>query len=114
MGVVHNDTTLVAPKPKGIVDPSTGKPVGSDDAYFTEINDELADKGFLVTTTDDLITWARTGSLIRCCFFAAEAIASSSAPIQRSRSMSFSRATWRRISLMLMSAVCAWAIAVDS
>jgi NADH-quinone oxidoreductase subunit B len=32
--------------------------------YFTEINSELADKGFLVTTTDDLITWARTGSLM--------------------------------------------------
>ena len=25
------------------------------DPYFTEINNELADKGFLVTTTDDLI-----------------------------------------------------------
>ena len=32
--------------------------------YFTEINDELADKGFLVTSTDDLINWARTGSLM--------------------------------------------------
>src|SRR4029079_2410293 len=41
--------------------------------YFTEVNAELADKGFLVTTTDDLITWARTGSLmwmqfgLACC-----------------------------------------------
>ena len=25
------------------------------------VNNELADKGFLVTTTDDLINWARTG-----------------------------------------------------
>jgi NADH-quinone oxidoreductase subunit B len=24
------------------------------------VNDQLADKGFLVTTTDDLIQWART------------------------------------------------------
>ena len=41
--------------------------------YFTEINSELADKGFLVTSTDDLINWARTGSLmpmqfgLACC-----------------------------------------------
>ena len=34
------------------------------DRGFGEINNELADKGFLVTSTDDLITWARTGSLI--------------------------------------------------
>jgi NADH-quinone oxidoreductase subunit B len=36
--------------------------------YFTEINAELADKGFLVTTTDDLINWARTGSLMWMTF----------------------------------------------
>ncbi len=30
------------------------------DPFFTEINNKLADKGFLVTTTDDLINWART------------------------------------------------------
>src|SRR3546814_7692263 len=73
MGVVDTGSTLVAPQPKGVIDPSTGKPVGSDDAYFGEINDELADKGFLVTSTDELITWARTGSLmwmqfgLACC-----------------------------------------------
>jgi NADH-quinone oxidoreductase subunit B len=48
----------------GIVDPRTGKPVGADDAFFTGVNNELADKGFLVTAVDDLITWARTGSLM--------------------------------------------------
>src|SRR5436189_5974965 len=36
--------------------------------YFGEINNELADKGFLVTTTDDLINWARTGSLMWMTF----------------------------------------------
>ena len=36
--------------------------------YFTEINAELADKGFLVTSTDDLINWARTGSLMWMTF----------------------------------------------
>src|SRR3974390_97999 len=60
--------TLVAPAAKGIIDPNTGKPVGSNDAYFGTINDELADKGFLVTATDELINWARTGSLMWMTF----------------------------------------------
>jgi NADH-quinone oxidoreductase subunit B len=34
---------------------------------FRRVNDELADKGFL-TTTDDLINWARTGSLMWMTF----------------------------------------------
>src|SRR5207244_11662537 len=38
------------------------------DAYFTEVNNELADKGLLVTATDDLINWARTGSLMWMTF----------------------------------------------
>lgn len=48
----------------GILDPRTGQPVGADDKYFLEINSELSDKGFFVAATDDLITWARTGSLM--------------------------------------------------
>ena len=64
MGVIQSNTTLVAPQAKGIIDPNTGKPVGADDAFFGEINNELADKGFLVTSTDELINWARTGSLM--------------------------------------------------
>src|ERR1700730_12791223 len=38
------------------------------DPYFLSINDRLADKGFLVTTADDLINWARTGSLMWMTF----------------------------------------------
>jgi NADH-quinone oxidoreductase subunit B len=63
-----NQTTLIAPQPKGIIDPKTQKPLGADDPYFAEINDELADKGFLVTATDELINWARTGSLMWMTF----------------------------------------------
>ena len=59
---------LVAPAATGILDPRTGRPVGSDDAFFTGLNEELSDKGFLVTTADDLITWARTGSLMWMTF----------------------------------------------
>ena len=38
------------------------------DPFFTEVSNKLADKGFLVTTTDDLINWARTGSLMWMTF----------------------------------------------
>ena len=44
------------------------KPVGA-----RAVNSELADKGFLVAAADDLIAWARTGSLmwmqfgLACC-----------------------------------------------
>ncbi|MDB5559258.1 MAG: nuoB, partial [Enterovirga sp.] len=58
----------VAPAPRGIIDPSTGKPVGATDPFFREVNAELADKGFLVTSAEDLITWARTGSLMWMTF----------------------------------------------
>ena len=60
--------TLVSPAAKGIVDPRTGQPVGSDDSFFLGMNDELADKGFLTTSVDELITWARTGSLMWMTF----------------------------------------------
>src|SRR5258708_39706242 len=58
----------VAPAATGILDPSTGKPVGANDPHFLEVNHELSDKGFFVTPTDDLITWARTGSLMGMTF----------------------------------------------
>jgi NADH-quinone oxidoreductase subunit B len=45
----------------------------ANDAFFLGVNDQLADKGFLLTSTDDFIQWARTGSLhlmsfgLACC-----------------------------------------------
>ena len=60
--------TLVAPTPTGVLDPRTGKPVGADDPFFGTINNELADKGFIITAVDDLITWSRTGSLMWMTF----------------------------------------------
>jgi NADH-quinone oxidoreductase subunit B len=56
-------TAVLAPPAKGLVDPRTGKPIGADDRFFAGLNGELSDKGFLVTASDDLVTWARTGSL---------------------------------------------------
>ena len=69
MGLIEQPRrTLVAPGATGLLDPRTGKPVGATDPLFVEINNELADKGFFVTATDDLITWARTGSLMWMTF----------------------------------------------
>src|SRR6185369_5572788 len=58
----------IARHPTGIIDPSTGKPVGANDPYFLEVNHELSDKGFFVAAADDLIIWARTGSLMWMTF----------------------------------------------
>ena len=38
------------------------------DVGFTGLSDELADKGFVTAAADDLITWARTGSLMWMTF----------------------------------------------
>ncbi len=38
------------------------------DPFLAKLSDDLADKGFLVTATDDLINWARTGSLMWMTF----------------------------------------------
>jgi NADH-quinone oxidoreductase subunit B len=44
-----------------------------DPRFFADLQGEVADKGFLVTSTEDLFQWARTGSLwwmtfgLACC-----------------------------------------------
>ena len=43
-------------------------PVKEDDPFFTGLSDQLADKGFFTAAADDLITWARTGSLMWMTF----------------------------------------------
>src|ERR1043165_4767545 len=63
-----SERPAVAPASTGILDPRTGGPVGADDAFFVGLNEELSDKGFLVTAADDLVTWARTGSLMWMTF----------------------------------------------
>src|SRR5450756_2561931 len=65
---IEGPMTLTAPAPQGILDPRTGQPVGADDEFFVGVNNELADKGFVITAVDDLITWARTGSLMWMTF----------------------------------------------
>ena len=44
----------------GLITPAQGQ--------FGDFSDALADKGFLLTTADELINWARTGSLMWMTF----------------------------------------------
>src|SRR5260370_33692398 len=53
---------------QNILDPRTGQPANTPDPFFSAVNAELADKGFLVAAADDLIAWARTGSLMWMTF----------------------------------------------
>ena len=52
----------------GLIETATPHMNNMQREYFTEINAELGDKGFIVTSTDDLINWARTGSLMWMTF----------------------------------------------
>jgi NADH-quinone oxidoreductase subunit B len=48
--------------------PGAGLTDNSSDPYFMQIRDDLADKGFFTATAEELITWARTGSLMWMTF----------------------------------------------
>jgi len=57
MGLIANSQSrVIAPQPEDAIDPATGKRVGETDPFFVSVRDELADKGFLVTSTEDLST----------------------------------------------------------
>ena len=66
MGVISASPHTAPASAKGILKPGDTDP--STDPYFLGISDELADRGFLVTSADELITWARTGSLMWMTF----------------------------------------------
>src|SRR5262249_9919299 len=64
--------TIVAPNPE-LIAVRTDKVGPAVDPFFTNVKSQLFDKGFLVATADNLIAWARTGSLmwmqfgLACC-----------------------------------------------
>ena len=58
------------------------------DPFFTNVKSELYDKGFLVAAADNLIAWARTGSLIFQCFRGPSGLRSLAPTAVISRSMS--------------------------
>ena len=43
-------------------------PITDNDPYFKALQAEMADKGFLVTSAEALVNWARTGSLMWMTF----------------------------------------------
>jgi NADH-quinone oxidoreductase subunit B len=73
MGLSEQNGTMVVPRPTGLVDPRSNKLAEGSNPFFTDVTDELADKGFLVSTVSQLVNWARTGSLmwmqtgLACC-----------------------------------------------
>ena len=99
--------TLVAPQPRGIIDPNTGKTVGADDPFIGQLNDELSDKGFILTSSEALITWARSGSLmfmtfgLACC--AVEMIHTSMPRYDSERFGVAPRASPRQSDIMIVS-----------
>ena len=53
----------------GVLGPAGAYGAGADrDVDAKALSDALADKGYLLTTADDLINWARTGSLMWMTF----------------------------------------------
>ena len=42
--------------------------ISNNDPYFKAMQAEMADKGFLVTSAEALVNWARTGSLMWMTF----------------------------------------------
>ena len=64
MGVIVPEKPALAGARAGVpgYDPATHDP------YFDGVSGQLADKGFVVAAADDLITWARTGSLMWMTF----------------------------------------------
>ena len=53
-----------APASRPMTDPANPP----DDQFFQSVSSELSDKGFLVTSSDALVQWARTGSLMWMTF----------------------------------------------
>ena len=45
-----------------------GPGIGDNDPYFKALQAEMADKGFLVASSEALVNWARTGSLMWMTF----------------------------------------------
>jgi NADH-quinone oxidoreductase subunit B len=55
-------------KPEDVPLPGSGSPANVSDPYFMRIRDDLSDRGFFTTSAEQLITWARSGSLMWMTF----------------------------------------------
>ncbi|GAA0393399.1 NADH-quinone oxidoreductase subunit B [Brevundimonas terrae] len=74
MAVITPSSSVIAPSsplvPAGTAARSTveGYDPKVHDKFFEAVNTELGEQGFLTTSLDDVITWARTGSLMWMSF----------------------------------------------
>lgn len=75
MGIETKDGILVPEGSDSLIDPKTGyllrapQPSDADnDPLVRQITEEMDDKGFVVTSLEDLIAWGRTGSLMWMTF----------------------------------------------
>ena len=59
---------VIVPAGSGARSTVEGYDPKSHDPFFDGVSQELADKGFITAGVDDLITWARTGSLMWMTF----------------------------------------------
>jgi NADH-quinone oxidoreductase subunit B len=90
----------------GVITPAKPDPV-TEAALSRALNDELADKGFVVAQLDKLITWARTGSMwgltfgLACC--GVEMIHAFMARYDLDRFGSFPRASPRQSDVMIVA-----------
>ena len=75
MGVEEKNGIMVPEGSTGLIDPKTGylarapQPSDADnDPLVRQITEEMEEKGFVVTSLEDLIAWGRTGSLMWMTF----------------------------------------------
>jgi NADH-quinone oxidoreductase subunit B len=72
MGVVvppaQGSQSLIVPAGAGGRSTVEGYDPAKHDPFFDGVSQRLADKGFVTASVDDLITWARTGSLMWMTF----------------------------------------------
>ena len=59
---------VIVPAGSGARSTVEGYDPGKHDPFFDGVSQQLADKGFITAGVDDLITWARTGSLMWMTF----------------------------------------------
>ena len=66
----RNDSGLITPPAYGTAARARGEGYSPDakDPFFTELSDQLADRGFFTAPSDAVINWARTGSLMWMTF----------------------------------------------
>lgn len=68
MGVIAPSSPLPTAYGQGARSTVEGYDPALHDKFFEAVNTELGEQGFLTTSLDDVITWARTGSLMWMTF----------------------------------------------